>query len=148
MATQWIKITEQDLQIALNKTQLDLLKAEAIKTANTSICTNIIELVVSRIRAEIAASGVNMLDIDYARIPPELKECALRLAIESLHVRIPAIELSQAQIRAIEDSKEILSRVATGKLPISIPTNAIKTARKHTISHGVRSRLTKTLEDF
>ena len=38
MTTQWIKITEQDLQTVLTKTQLDLLKAEAMRNNNVSIC--------------------------------------------------------------------------------------------------------------
>ncbi len=150
MAIQWISITEDDLQSVLNKNQLELLKAEKISEKSSSICTKIIELVVSRIRAEIAASGVNMLDENYAKIPPELKECALRLALESLCIRIPSIELSNAQIRAIDDAKEILSRVAVGKLPVSIPVGGIKTARKHAITYGVRTRSTngKSMEGY
>ena len=136
----WIKITEDDLQCTLNKNQLDLLKAETIQTSNVSICTKIIELVVSRIRAEIAASGINMLDENYAKIPPELKECALRLAMESLQVTIPSMELSQSQTRAINDAKEILQRVACGKLPVSRPLHGVKTARKFAISHGSETR--------
>ncbi len=150
MAINWITLNENDLHCVLNKNQLELLKAETIKANNASICTKILELIVSRIRAEIAASGINMIDANYAKIPPELKECALRLAIESLHVRIPSIDITQTQIRAIDDAKEILSRVANGKLPVSTPKSAIKTARKGSIQHGGGRRCTstQTLEGF
>ena len=150
MAINWTTLTEDDLLCALNKPQLDLLKAEAIQTNHASLCSKIIELVVSRIRAEITASGINMLDENYAKIPPELKECAIRLAIESLHVRVPSIELTQAQIRAIDDAKEILTRVAIGKLPVSVSKNPVKTARKNAIQHASRPRNTsgKALEGY
>ncbi len=136
----WVTIQEDDLQCVLNKNQLDLLKAETIRSANASICVKIIELVVSRIRAEIAASGKNMLDENYAKIPMELKECALRLAMESLQTRIPSMELSESQKRAIDASREILRRVANGELPVSKPRNGVRTARKFSITHGSASR--------
>ena len=136
----WITITENDLLCALNKNQLDLLKAEALQRNDSSICAKVIELVVSRIRAEIAASGINMLDKNYAKIPPELKECALKLAIESLQTRIDCFEISTPQQRAADNAREILARVASGKLPVSRPRNGIKTARKYSISHGAQQR--------
>ena len=128
------------MQCVLNKNQLDVLKAEAVRSANASICTKILELVVSKIRAEIAASGVNMLDENYAKIPPELKECALRLAMESLQARVPAMELSKSQTRAIDAAYAVLERVASGKLPVSTPERGIKTARKYSIAHGSAPR--------
>ena len=129
------------MQCALNKNQLDALKAEAVRSANASICTKILELTVSKIRAEIAASGINMLDENYAKIPPELKECALRLAMESLQTRVPSMELSKSQTRAIDAAYATLERVAAGKLPVSTPERGVKTARKHAIAHGAAPRL-------
>lgn len=136
----WIILTERDLFDLLNKSQLDMLKAEAVKTNDSGICNRIIDMIVSRIRAEIAASGVNMLDCNYAKIPPELRETALRLALEALQTRLPELELSPAQIRAADYAREILARVAEGKLPVSRPTNGIKTARKFAVAHGVGER--------
>ncbi len=136
----WTTVNENDLQCVLNKNQLDLLKAETARGEDRSVCIKIIELVVSRIRAEIAASGKNMLDVNYAKIPMELKECTLRLALEALQTRMPTIELTSAQERAINDSKEILRRVATGELPVSRPRNGVKTARKFAIEHGGAER--------
>ena len=136
----WTTITENDLLCALNKNQLDLLKSEAMHRNDTSMCVKVIELVVSRIRAEIAASGINMLDKDYAKIPLELKDCALKLAIEALQTRMDCFEISSAQQRAADNAREILARVASGKLPVSRPRNGIKTARKHSIAYGGSQR--------
>lgn len=136
----WTRITEEDLECVLNKTQLDLLKSEAVRRNNASIAAKAIELAVSRIRAEIAASGVNMLDEDYAKIPPELRECGMRLAVDILQSRIPSLELSQSQLRAIESSNEILRRVAAGELPVVRPRRGIKTARKYAVDHKASER--------
>lgn len=136
----WIVIQEADLHCILSKNQIDLLKAEAVKNGDTSICAKAIELAVSRVRAEIAASGANMLDENYGKIPPELKECTLRLAAEILQSRIPTLEFGRVQTAALEDAKQTLARVAEGKLPVSRPRNGVRTARKFSICCGGQSR--------
>ncbi len=124
----------------LSKNQIDLLKSEAVKNGDASICAKAIELAVSRVRAEIAASGTNMLDENYGKVPPELKECTLRLAAEILQSRIPTLEFGKVQAAALENAKQTLARVADGKLPVSRPRNGVRTARKFSICHGAESR--------
>ena len=41
----WIILTERDLFDLLNKSQLDLLKAEAVKANDSGICNRIIDMV-------------------------------------------------------------------------------------------------------
>ncbi len=124
----WIKIFPEDLEEALNKPQLDTLKAESLKSLKRDISTDIISTIVAKIRAEIATSGLNELDTDHSRIPPELKECALRLAVESLHLRVPSIELSAMQAKHADIARETLARIARGELVVSRPSFGVKTA--------------------
>ena len=66
----WINITPSDLECVLNKPQLDILKAQSLKTPGREPAAEIIDSIVVRIRAEIAASGLNSIDPDHSRLPP------------------------------------------------------------------------------
>lgn len=124
----WIKLHASDLEEVLNKPQLDILKAQALSSKDGDPATRALESAVARIRMEISASGLNSLDIDHSRIPCELKECALRLAAESLMLRIPAMEISNSLLRAADEARQILKRVAEGELPVSRPSVSIGSA--------------------
>ena len=124
----WIKLTSEDLEYALNKPQLETLKAESLRNLKRNISQDVLDSVVARIRAEIAASGLNALDADHSRIPYELRDCALRLAVEALHLRVPSIEMSAAQSKHADLARETLLRIATGKRPVSRPALAVRTA--------------------
>ena len=95
----WIKLTTKDLECVLNKPQLDILKAQSLRSPDVDIAFEVISNIVARVRAEIAVSGLNSLDADHSRIPLELKDCALRLCIELLQARLPSMELSKQQIK-------------------------------------------------
>ncbi len=131
----WISITPADLESALNKPQLEILKSSRLGL--NGVDAEVIGLIVSRIRAEIASSEVNFLDEDHSTIPPELKECALRLAVEALQLRIPSMELSDAQKRHADYARDTLLRVAESKLYISRP--------EHPISTGLSKKSAATL---
>ncbi len=124
----WIKITTEDLECALNKPQLEILKAQALRSPERDIAFDVISNIVARMRAEIAASGLNSLDADHSKIPPELKETAIRLCVEALQLRVPSIEISNSQIKHADIARETMSRVAKGELPVCRPTYSIKTA--------------------
>ena len=79
-------------------------------------------------KRQISASGLNCLDADHSRIPYELRDCALRLAVEALHLRVPSIEISALQSKHADLARETLLRIATGQLPVSRPTAAVRTA--------------------
>lgn len=130
----WIKLTHQDLEIVLNKNQLEILKASEFSTPGHDITESIISSVVSRIRAEISAGQVNYLDPDHSKIPPELKECALSLALELLQARIPDIPMPSSISKRADLARETLTRVAEGKLPVSQPIYGIKTAKKRGVA--------------
>lgn len=141
----WIRIFPEDLEEALNKPQLDTLKAESLKSLKRDISADIISTIVARIRAEIATSGLNALDADHSRIPPELKDCALRLAIESLHLRVPAIEISQMQAKHADIARETLARISRGELVVTRPRIGVKTAnpRKGVYSDASKRNTTR-----
>ena len=138
----WIKLTTKDLECVLNKPQLDILKAQALRSPDMDIAFEVISNIVARIRAEIAVSGLNSLDADHSRIPLELKDCALRLCVESLQARLPSMELSKLQIIYADDARETLVRVASGELPVSRPLFSISTA---TAKKGISSSASKKI---
>ncbi|MBO5780880.1 MAG: hypothetical protein J6R08_00240 [Opitutales bacterium] len=130
----WIKITHQDLEIVLNKSQLEILKAAEFASPGRDIAESVISMAVSRIRAEISAGQANFLDPDHSRIPPELKECALSLALEALQARLPDMPMPSSISKRADLARETLARVAEGELPVSQPLYGIKTARKKGVS--------------
>ncbi len=123
----WVKITNKDLEYALNKPQLETLKAEALRSPEHDIAFEVISNVTSRVRAEIATSGLYTLDADHSKIPQELKEAAIRLCVEALQLRLPSMEFSQTQARQADLARELLLRVAQGTFSISRPIFGIKT---------------------
>lgn len=139
-AMNWTTISPCDLSQILNKNQLDLLKAESLRNGDASMPEKAIDLAVSRVRAEIAASGLNMLDENYSKIPPELRECAMRLAAAILQTRIPTMEFTASQKKALENCLDLLKRVSDGLVPVTRPRNAVRTARKYSISFGGQKR--------
>ena len=135
----WINITPSDLECVLNKPQLDILKAQSLKTPGREPAAEIIDSIVVRIRAEIAASGLNSIDPDHSRIPPELKECALRLAAEALQTRLPQMELTERQCKLADIARETLAR---GELPIGEPLVGIRTGLPKKGAHfGAAARI-------
>jgi len=124
----WISLSPADLECALNKPQLEILKAQYLQSPNRDAAVDIIASVTARIRVEIVAGGTGALDADHSRIPPELKECALRLAVESLQLRVPSMEITQAQQKHADIARQTLARVAAGELPVSRPEYPIRTA--------------------
>lgn len=138
----WIKINAVDLEEILNKPQIDILKARTFSSKGGDPASRAIESAVARVRMEVSASGLNALDIDHSRVPQELKEVALRLAVESLMIRIPAMEISASQQRAADEAREILRRVASGELPISRPAISVSSASaKKGISHKASKKI-------
>ena len=123
----WINLKTSDLECALNKPQHEILKAQTLKSPGREPAAEILDSVVVRIRAEVAASGLNAIDPDHSRIPPELKECALRLAAEALQTRLPQMELTDRQCRLADEARETLARVARGELPVSSPLFGVRT---------------------
>lgn len=126
----WIKITNADLEQVLNKGQLDILKAAEFASAGRDIVGDIIASAVARIRAEVAACSMNTLDADHLKIPFELKECALNLALEALQSRLPTLNLGDSIDRRAELARQTLLRVAKGELPVAQAIYGIRSAQK------------------
>ncbi len=141
----WISISASDVESALNKGQLEALKAESLRTLDRDVTFELISSITTRIRAEIAAGGISALDSDHSRIPPELKDAALRLVVEALQLRVPALELSAAQIKHADLARETIARVARGELPVSRPRFAIRTSvrRKAVEAKSARNRVSR-----
>lgn len=115
------------MECALNKPQIEILKSARLKTKERSIEDEILSNITAEIRAEIAASDLNFLDANHSKIPPELKECALRLAVERLILRMPNMEISALQEKHADIARQTLRRIALSELPISRPANGVRT---------------------
>lgn len=130
----WITIKKSDLECALNKPQLDMLKSASLASAGHDIIDDIISCVVSRIRAEISAGNINKLSAEHSKIPLELKECALALSLEMLQARIPDIPMPDSIQKRANDARAILLRISEGSLPVSAPLYGISAAAKKAVS--------------
>lgn len=129
----WITINSADLECALNKPQLETLKAECLKSAGHDILQDIISSVVSRIRAEITSGPSTKLSAEHSKIPHELKDCALSLALEMLQVRIPDIQMPESIQRRADEARRTLLRVAEGSLRVSSPIYGVSGACKKSL---------------
>lgn len=135
-AMNWIKVRHGDLECALNKPQLEVLRAAELASPGRDIAEDVISSVTARIRAEIAAGEVNALDPDHSKIPPELKECATSLALEALQARIPALDMPESIAKRADLARETLRRVAASELPVTRPVCGIRAASKKGLSFG------------
>lgn len=144
----WIKIKNSDLDNVLSKPQLAVLKAAALSTPGRDAAAEAISSAIARIRAEIAASGVNTLDVDHSKIPRELKDCALVLAVEILAARLGDFKISDALSKRADEARATLLRIADGSLPVSRPLFGIAGARPKGFEYGRGSKAatSKSLE--
>ena len=142
----WISIKNSDLESALNKPQLDVLKAAALSSPNKDAAADIISSITTRIRAEVAACEKNTLDPDHSTIPPELKECALSLILEALVARIPSMKFGDAIEKRAIYARETLVKVACCELPVTRPVGGIRVSGKKGISicHTRGNRISRT----
>ncbi len=120
----WIKITVEDLYDYLVSTQVDILRKRILASGQDDPLSDIICDITSRIRAEISGNTRNILSADKTEIPPDLKSAACYLILECAQSRIPALKLTDDQIRLTNDAREYLKRIAQGEVPVSIPDYA------------------------
>jgi hypothetical protein len=123
--TNWITLTPNDLRPYLAADQVDALRTEALAAGQTDPVAAVIADVIERMRAEIRASGANRLSQTPSTVPPELRGGAAALAIEAAQTRLPALLLTADQVRAANQARHFMERVATGDIPVTVPSDPV-----------------------
>ncbi len=125
--TQWIQIEADDLNDYLAGFQVKALREKALASGQDDPLPEIITDVAGQIRLEIQGSGCNQLSRTAYALPPELKRHACALIIEAAQGRLPVLKLTDDQIRAADNARSYLRRVARGEVPVSGPEDPEET---------------------
>ena len=119
--TQWIQITPDDLNDYLAGFQVKVLREKVLAEGQDDPLPEIIADVAGQIRLEIQGHPGNQLSQMAQALPPELKRHACALIIEAAQGRLPVLKLTADQIRATDNARRHLQRVARGEVPVSAP---------------------------
>lgn len=122
-AMTWVTIAETDLDAHLAAIQVDAIK-NYLRTTQTDPFTDAMTAVVSRIRNNIAAKG-KVLSGTALSVPPEAKDYACWLIIESLQVRISGLKIEEDQKNMIREAKEYIKLLGQGDHAVSSPDDPI-----------------------
>ncbi len=142
----WNRISAGDLESALNKNQLEILKSQSLASAGRSVCDEIISLVCAEIRAAVANAN-RYIDEDHLKIPEELRLSGIRLCVEALQTRLSGMELTAQQIKLADIARQTIEKVAMGKFAVSSPDCPVQTAfEKKSVKHFARGEKTASFE--
>ena len=117
----WIPFTEADLKYYLTIRQLRAIRDALSEPGRADPFPQMLEDVVTHIRAEVHSSPEGKIDDDPSTIPYTLKSVACHLLIESLFAAVPGLAVSPDQARLAEKSRQRLIRVAKGELRVPEP---------------------------
>ncbi len=95
----WIEIKVTDLYDYLVSSQADILRKRILAVGQEDPLKDIISDVTARMRAEISGNVRNVLSPNKLEIPADLKSTACYLILECAQSRIPALKLTDDQIR-------------------------------------------------
>lgn len=123
----WIEIKVKDLYDYLVSPQVDILRKRMLADGQDDPLIDIITDITARIRAEISGNVRNVLSSNKSEIPPDLKSIACYLIMECAQSRIPALKLTDDQVRLVNDAREYLKRIAQGEVQVSSPDSDIFT---------------------
>lgn len=138
-AITWTSFSVADLNSAKAAALVSALQTAALGVGQADPMPGIIENVIIRIRAEIAAGGRTVLAADASTIPPSLKALAIRMALRDGQSRVNvagALELSDQEKEEWRQDVRYLERIARGEItveesdaPEASPTVQSKTSR-------------------
>lgn len=124
MARQWITITPADVEQYLLAPQLSALRSAALGQSQGDPLPEVIKDVIEHVRAKISSCPRNRLAADPATIPPSLKAQACYTAIFRAQLRIPVLKMTDHQIKAYEDARSDLNRIAACTDAVEQPDDA------------------------
>lgn len=113
MVKPWITISVEDVEGYLLAPQLNALRSAALGQTQGDPLPGIIADAIEHVRAKIASCARNLLDADPATIPPSLKAQCCYTAIFRAQLRIPVLKMTEHQIKAYDDAREDLNRIAS-----------------------------------
>ena len=125
-AVAWTTFTVADLNSAKAAALVSALQSAALGEGQADPMPGIIALVITRIRAEIAAGGCTVLDADATKIPPSLKPLAMRMALREGQSRLNAagaLPLSDDERTEWKEDLRYLERIAEGRISVEASTN-------------------------
>jgi hypothetical protein len=125
-AITWTTLTIADLPVGKAAALVAALQSAALGEGQADPMPGICALVVTRIRAEIAAGGCTVLDADATRIPPSLKPLAMRMALREGQSRLNAagaLPLSDDERLEWKEDLRYLERIAEGRITIEASDN-------------------------
>jgi len=119
--TTWIPLTETDLTPLLTAAQGESLAARPHQDTPNDALTRALATATERIRRTIRDHELGVLSHAGDRVPPELQRTALHLALLTLADAVAGFILTDAQLDAIDDAEDVLDRIRSGLLPVSLP---------------------------
>jgi hypothetical protein len=126
--TIWKPVLEADLLRTVMSPLLDAQRTAALQAGQVDPLPAAIEEAVATVRAEIQSCAGNSVSVDTSCVPVSLRDVACWMALERLATRLTVIKLTSDQVRAIEDARKKLERVAACKLAVEIPSEILTPA--------------------
>lgn len=120
----WTSITVADLKDAKVAALVEACQTAALGSGQTDPTANIIQDVVTRIRAEVAACRSNQLDADTTTIPSDLKSLAARMIMRQCQSRLQ-IQLNEDEREEQRNDLRYLERIAECKIPVAATDDPI-----------------------
>ena len=127
----WITIKVEDLHAYLVAAQVKILQKCALAKDQSDPVLEIIRNTSLKIRAQVASNKKNSLSERPYAIPPELKNEACILILETAQTRIPGLKLTSDQIRLADQARLQLQKVVTGEFWVSIPDDRLGKPQKY-----------------
>lgn len=126
--TAWIQITIEDLEDYLLAAQIAAIRTAALSDGQDDPVEQAIIDVTQEIRTYVANCDGNDLSANTAAIPPVLKRHACYLVLEAAQMRIPALELTDNQVRMANNARSLLTKVSECKFDVETPDDPVSSS--------------------
>lgn len=118
----WSTITINDLKDTKVSALVEACRTAALGSGQADPVPNIVTNVTTRIRAEISGCAQNVLDVDTAKIPADLKSLASRMIMREAMSRIQQ-SLTEDEREEQRNDLRYLERIARGEVPVAVSDN-------------------------
>jgi hypothetical protein len=120
----WLSITPSDLEESKVAALVNALRTAALGAEQEDPVPGLIQGVVDRIRAEVAACDRNRVDADLTTIPKGLRLLAHRMILASAKNRLE-IPLTQDERTQARSDERYLERISRCELPVETPDSPL-----------------------
>lgn len=136
-AIPWTTLTLADLPVGKAAALVAALQTAALGDGQPDPMLMVVAGVVTRIRAEIAAGGRTVLDVDQTKIPPSLKPLAMRMALREGQSRLNVgggLDLTDDERQEWKEDIRYLERIARGDITVEASTTPEATPTVQAVS--------------